>query len=120
MDDQVRDRGDSHRWTVVALADGGAQVLPGQALTMEWSEGIRCTFWTRYEDLGLSALIPREMIFEVEMDAADMDAAQEAAGAVTSGLSVLLSFFVNGYVPTPEPVLTFQADVGMSEREFWQ
>jgi len=111
-------------WLVVLLAAGGTELLPGQRLVLRQvpmeSEPVDVALATRYEDAGLAALLPRELILEVHLRAEDADAALASAGAVANGVVPLLSFAVNAFVPPPEPYLAYETAPGLDRRRFWQ
>jgi len=84
------------------------------------STPVDVVLWSRYEDAGLTDQIPRELVFEVHVEAEDAAAAVAIAGAVGSGLAAILSVAVNAYVPAPSPYLAFEASLGLTPRKFWQ
>lgn len=110
-------------WLVVLLAAGGTELLPDQRLLLRQvpmePESVDVALATRYEDAGLSALLPRELVLEVHLLAEDTEAALATAGAVAVGVVALLSFAVNAFVPPPEPYLAYEAAPGLTRRRFW-
>ncbi len=111
-------------WLVVLLADGGTELLPDQRLLLAQvpmePEPVNVALATRYEDAGLPALLPRELVLEVHLHAEDADAAVAAAGTVAGGVVALTSFVVNAFVSPPEPHLAYEDAPGLSRRRFWQ
>lgn len=111
-------------WLVVFLSAGGAQLLPGQRLLLQdlpADEGpVEVALATRYEDAGLTDLVPHELVLEVHVHAPDADAAVAAGGAVAGGLVAMVSLAVNAHVPPPEPHLAYESAPGLSRRRFWQ
>ena len=61
-------------------------------------EPVDVDLWTRYEDVGLAAPLPRETFFEVTLGADSVDAAIAGAGTVATGLATMISFCVNAFV----------------------
>ena len=127
MDNNREDREARHEaavWRVVLLSAGGAQLLPGQRLQLNGFPvepgPADVVLYSRYEDVGVSDPIPRELAYEVQVPAEDADAAIAIAGAVGSGLATMLSFAVNAYVPAPEPYVAFEGLPGLNRRRFWQ
>jgi hypothetical protein len=108
----------------VLLAFGGAELLPGQRLALRGvpadDQAVEVVLSTRFEDAGLTDLIPRELTFEVYLEATDADAAVAQAGAIASGLAALVSFAVNAFVPAAEPFLAYEVAPGLTRRRFWQ
>ncbi len=98
--------------------------MPGQRLMLRGvpadDQVVEVALSTRFEDAGLTDLVPRELIFEVYLEASDADAAVAQAGAVASGLAALLSFAVNARIPAAEPFLAYEAAPGLTRRRFWQ
>ncbi len=111
-------------WLVVLLASGGTDLLPGQRLLLRGvpadDQVVEVALSTRFEDAGLTDLIPRELTVEVYLEAPDADTAVAQAGAVASGLVALLSFAVNAFVPPAEPFLAYEVAPGLTRRRFWQ
>ena len=111
-------------WLVVLLAAGGTELLPDQRLLLRQvpmePEPVDVVLATRYEDAGLSALLPRELVLEVHLLAEDADAAIGAAGAAAGGVVALVSFAVNAFVAPPEPHLAYEAAPRLLRRRFWQ
>ncbi len=111
-------------WLVVLLAAGGTELLPDQRLLLAQvpmePEPADVALATRYEDTGLPALLPRELVLEIRVLAEDADAAVSAAGAVAGGVVALVSFAVNAFVCPPEPHLAYEEAPGLSRRRFWQ
>src|SRR5664280_2640930 len=92
-------------WLVVLFASGGTELLPDQRLLLRQvpmePEPVDVVLATRYDDVGLSAMLPRELVLEVHLLAEDADDAVAAAGAVAGGLVALVSFTVNAFVAPP-------------------
>lgn len=124
---ETEDPGDASAralWLVVLLASGGATLLPGERLELNSlpndSETVDVAIATRFEDGGFTELVPRELVFEVRCRARNADDAVAQAGAVGGGLVALLSFVVNAHVSVPLPHLAFEAEPGLTRRQFWQ
>lgn len=111
-------------WVVVLLAAGAAELLPDHRVQLQFhppdSDPVTVRLWTRYEDVGLPALLPRELVLEVRLQAADTDAAVRTASAVAGNLGSLLSFAVNAHVAPAEAYLAYECAPGLTRRRFWQ
>jgi len=109
---------------VVLATSSGTEVLPGQQVELRQvptDQGpVDVNLWTRHEDVGLAAPLPRETFFEVVLAAEDSDAAIAEAGAIGTGLATMISCCVNAFVPPPEPLLAYEAEPGLERRQFWQ
>lgn len=115
---------ESARWRVLLLAGSGTELLPGHRFALKGLPSepapVDVELWTRFEDQGLTDLIPRELIFQIDLTADGTDEALAYAGAAASGLAAVLSLAVNAFVPVPEPFLAFQSGAELTTREFWQ
>jgi hypothetical protein len=114
------------KWLVILAAAGGGSVLPNRRLRLQdlpvetEGQGVDVTLYTRFDDLGLTDMVPRELVTEVEVAAVDANGAVAAGGSVASGLATMISFAVNAYVPTPEPFLAYEVTPDLARRQFWQ
>jgi hypothetical protein len=99
-------------------------VLPAERVELRQlpsePEPVDVDLWTRYEDVGLAAPLPRETFFEVTLGADSVDAAIAGAGTVATGLATMISFCVNAFVPPPDPMLAYECSPGLERRLFWQ
>ena len=111
-------------WRVVLLAASGAEVLPGEALQFNAvpmdPNPVDVHVWTRQDDVGLGVPLPRELVFEVLLDAEDATVAISAAGSVAGGMVTFFSFAVNAFVSPPEPLLAYESAPGLDRRRYWQ
>jgi hypothetical protein len=75
---------------------------------------------SRFEDAGLTDLVPRELAFDVHLSAEDASGAVAEAGAVVSALAALVSFAANAFVRPAAPYLAYESAPGLTRRRFWQ
>ncbi|MDH5231122.1 MAG: hypothetical protein OEY38_13740, partial [Gammaproteobacteria bacterium] len=78
------------------------------------------TFYTKYENRGLSVEVPRHLLIEVLGEAPSLDAAIHSFKAAASDLVPSVSFSVNAYIEMPGVWLAFDASDGVEERDFFQ
>lgn len=111
-------------WVVVLLAGGGVWMPSGQRLLLQRvpaePEPVNVALTTRFDDAGLTSLLPRELVLEVHLHAEDANTAVAAAGTVGSGLVAIISLAANAFVAPPNPHLAYESAPGLDRRRFWQ
>lgn len=110
-------------WKIVLLAAGGVGVARGSGLGIRHDDRDPATeivLETRYENIGTSEPVPRELVFEVTLAAEDLMHAVVEASAISGGFTAVLSFVCNAYLAVPEARLGFDATPGLDRRDIWQ
>jgi hypothetical protein len=76
--------------------------------------------WTAYEDVGLAAQIPRELIIEVKGEATSLDNALAAYQQVAQGFANFTAFVANAPVGQPRLHIAYDASSDRNEHEFME
>lgn len=115
---------DRSKYVVVLRSRSGCRVRKDSYIDVNISDGrssqAQVRISTRWEDLGLQFPLPREMWIAVTVHAADIDVAVVTATRVASSVAAVISFCVNASVEPPALHLAFNADSGLSRREFME
>jgi hypothetical protein len=76
------------------------------------------SFWTRYEDPGLEAQLPGELMLEVKGEASALNSAIAAYRQVVRGFTNMLTFVVNAPISTVDLHIGFDASPNTRQHEF--